>query len=85
MYRYINITIRKDILIFRMIENNETEKTEEIKKSSHPETNGTAAKPECTNSVQVPVSFVEQVRAEDTNCFRRESTTTCTSLRIWLG
>ena len=85
MYRYINITIRKDILIFRMIENNETEKTEETKKSSRPETNGIVAKPECTNSVQVPVNFVEQVKAEDTNCFGSESTTTCTSLRIWLG
>lgn len=63
-----------------MIENNETEnsKTEETKKSeksSRSETNrknGTAAKPEqdskCTNSVKVnsvPVSFVEQVKAED--------------------
>ena len=83
-----------------MIENNETEnsKTEETKKSEKSRrsetnrTNGTAVKPErdlkCTNSVQVnsvPVSFVEQVRAEDTNCFGSESTTTCTSLRIWLG
>ena len=50
-----------------MIENNETEKTEETKKhekSSRPETNGTAAKPEReTCSAQVPVSFVEQVKA----------------------
>ena len=56
-----------------MIENNETEKTEETKKSEKSSrseinrTNGTAAKPErdskCTNSV--PVSFVEQVKAED--------------------
>ena len=78
-------------LIFRMIENKETEET---KKSSRPETkssNRTAAKPQppresnCTNSVPVPVSFVEQVCAEETNCFGNGNTTTCTSLRIWLG
>ena len=61
------ITLTKDNPIFRMIENNETETTEETKKhekSSRPETNGTAAKPEReTCSAQVPVSFVEQVKA----------------------
>ena len=68
-----------------MIENNETEnsKTEETKKSEKSSrseinrTNGTAAKPDrdskCTNSVQVnsvPVSFVEQVKAEDKGEYR---------------
>ena len=70
---------------------------EENQKSRRPETNGTTMKPQIeslrespreenrSNPVHIPVSVVEQVRIDETNCFANKSTTTCTSLRIWLG
>ena len=86
-------------IILRMIDNKPEESTNQSPKprnSRRPETNGTAnPAAECLreNNAQsctkvpehVPVSFVEHVRTEETNCFGKESSTTCTSLRIWLG
>ena len=86
-------------ILLRMIDNKPKEssnKSPKPRNSTRPETNATAkSAPECLreNNAQsctkvpehVPVSFVEHVRTEETNCFGKESSTTCTSLRIWLG
>ena len=77
-----------------MIDNSTEEPNQKSRdKTRRPETNGTTdrttTKPEspretnCTSIQNVPISFVEQVRTEDTNCFGNERSTTCTSLRIW--